>query len=197
MFSKIIGAKYYNDAGNYSNDVSSPRDSNGHGTHVASTVAGNFVKSASLLGYGSGSGIARGGVPSARIAVYKVCWASGGCNDIDVLRAFEQAIADGVDIISISLGSPVREEYFNDAVDVGSFLAMKKGILTSNAAGNSGPMPSTMGNYAPWLLSVAASTIDRKFVTKVQLGNGKVFEVCYLINAKKNFRDLECNFVKI
>ena len=181
MFSKIIGAKYYNVGGNYSkDDIRSPRDSSGHGTHVASTIAGNLVKSASLLGYASGSGIARGGVPSARIAVYKVCWSpSVGCNDADVLKAFDEAIDDGVDIISASIGSSVHSEYFNDALNVGSFHAMKKGILTSSAAGNSGPRPSSMSNYAPWTLSVAASTIDRKFLTKVQLGSGEVFEVCY------------------
>lgn len=54
---------------------------------------------------------------------------------------------------------------------------MKNGILTSNSAGNSGPDPQTVTNLSPWSLSVAASTIDRRFVTDVQLGNGEVYEV--------------------
>ncbi|MBA0697058.1 hypothetical protein Goari_003567 [Gossypium aridum] len=53
---------------------------------------------------------------------------------------------------------------------------MKNGILTSNSAGNSGPSLSTITNFSPWSLSVAASTIDRKFVTRVKLGNGEIYE---------------------
>ncbi|KAL0312682.1 UNVERIFIED_CONTAM: Cucumisin [Sesamum radiatum] len=52
---------------------------------------------------------------------------------------------------------------------------MRNGILTSNSAGNSGPFPVTVSNYAPWSLTVAASTIDRKFVARMQLGNGQMF----------------------
>ncbi|KAF3433600.1 hypothetical protein FNV43_RR24702 [Rhamnella rubrinervis] len=124
--------------------------------------------------HGFGLGTARGGVPSARIAVYKVCW-SDGCDDADVLAAFDDAIADGVDIISASLGrGPL--DYFKSAMAIGSFHATRKGILTSNSAGNRGPQPSTLTNFAPWSLSVAASTIDRTFSTKVRLGNDHIYE---------------------
>ncbi|KAK7300781.1 hypothetical protein RJT34_11631 [Clitoria ternatea] len=171
---KIIGAKYYNIEGDYSKEDSiSPRDTEGHGSHTASTVAGNLVTSASLLGFASGT--SRGGVPSARIAVYKACWKSG-CGDADQLKAFDEAIADGVDIISLSTGSTTIQQYFSDSTNIGSFHAMKRGILTSNSAGNSGPEPSTMTGYSPWLLSVAATSIGRKFVTKVRLGNGKIYQ---------------------
>ena len=54
---------------------------------------------------------------------------------------------------------------------------MKNGILTSNSGGNSGPSIGSISNVSPWSLSVAASTIDRKFVTKVTLGNGESFHV--------------------
>ena len=121
-------------------DFASPRDSEGHGTHTASTAAGNLVSGASLLGLGSGT--ARGGVPSAHIAVYKICW-SDGCFDADILAAFDDAINDGVDIISLSVGGFSAIEYFNDTIAIGAFHAMKNGILTSNSAGNSGPAPAT------------------------------------------------------
>ncbi|MED6170746.1 hypothetical protein PIB30_034013 [Stylosanthes scabra] len=176
---KIIGAKYYNIEGSYDkDDIRSARDSNGHGSHVSSTIAGNVVESASLFGYASGSGRARGGVPSARIAVYKICWSSNGCGDADILAAFDDAIHDGVDVISISVGGsePLPFAYFEDAINIGSFHAMKRGILTSNSANNMGPDFSSMTNYSPWLLSLAAATIDRKFLTKVQLGNGITLE---------------------
>ncbi|PIN08997.1 Cucumisin [Handroanthus impetiginosus] len=169
---KIIGARYYN-SNNFSfeGDIQSPRDSEGHGTHTASTAAGDEVE-ASFFGLAYGT--ARGGVPSARIAVYKVCWAFG-CSSADILKAFDDAIADGVDIISVSLGSDGPDDYFDDPIAIGSFHAMRNGILTSNSAGNSGPYPVTVSNYAPWTLTVAASTIDRKFAARMELGNGQIF----------------------
>lgn len=126
--------------------------------------------------YGLANGTARGGVPNARIAVYKVCW-EYGCSGADILAAFDDAIADGADIISVSLGSDFPSPYFHDPIAIGSFHAMKRGILTSNSAGNSGPFPYSVSNYAPWTLTVAASTIDRKFIAKAVLGNGQIFDV--------------------
>lgn len=128
---------------------------------------------------GLGLGTARGGVPSARIAVYKICW-SDGCSDADILAAFDDAIADGVDIISLSVGGSIPRNYFRDSIAIGAFHAMKNGILTSNSAGNDGPNSATTTSVSPWSLSVAASTIDRKFFTKVQLGNSDVYEVSFL-----------------
>ncbi|KAJ0100790.1 hypothetical protein Patl1_06473 [Pistacia atlantica] len=171
---KIIGAKYYRADGSFSKeDFKSPRDSEGHGTHTSSTAAGGLVSKASLFGLGLGT--ARGGVPSARIAVYKICWFDG-CPDADILAAFDDAIADGVDIISISVGGEFADDYFDDPIAIGAFHAMKNGILTSNSAGNSGPDYASVSSVAPWLLSVAASTIDRKFYTLVKLGNGQFYD---------------------
>ncbi|XP_071917270.1 cucumisin-like [Coffea arabica] len=172
---KLIGARYYNSENIYDkSDIKSPRDTIGHGTHTSSTAAGRKIEGASYLGLAEG--VARGGVPNARIAMYKVCW-SYGCFAADILKAFDDAIADGVDIISVSLGATGVQDYFQDPIAIGSFHAMKHGILTSNAAGNSGPNPVSVSNYSPWSLTVAASTIDRKFITQVVLGNGQVFNV--------------------
>ncbi|XP_058208208.1 cucumisin-like [Rhododendron vialii] len=170
---KIIGARYYRSQGFfYPGEIPSPRDTEGHGTHTASTVAGREVYEASLVGLAAGT--ARGGVPSARIAVYKICW-SNGCSSADILAAFDDAIADGVDIISLSVGGG-PQNYFSDSIAIGAFHAMTKGILTSNSAGNSGPTAGTVTNVSPWSLTVAASTIDRRFVTNVELGNSEVYE---------------------
>ena len=169
MCSKVIGAKYYNLEQTDRVDNFSPVDEEGHGTHTASTAAGTAVRGASL--YGIGQGTARGGVPNARIAMYKVCWNSG-CSDMDLLAGFDDAIADGVNFISVSLGGSPRE-FFSDPMAIGAFHAMKRGILTTCSAGNSGPYTETVENVAPWILTVAASSIDRQFMTPLVLGDGK------------------------
>ncbi|KAE8666294.1 Cytochrome P450 94A1 [Hibiscus syriacus] len=168
---KVIGARYYH-LEDFSGgpDEPTPVDTDGHGTHTASTAAGIPVKGSSL--YGIAKGTARGGVPSARIAMYKVCW-SEGCSDMYVLAAFDDAIANGVDLISISLGGDSMG-YFNDSVAIGAFHAMRKGILTSCAGGNGGPTLETVQNVAPWILTVAASSVDRQFFSTIKLGDGTI-----------------------
>ena len=104
--------------------------------------------------------------------MYKVCWASFGCSDMDILAAFEAAIHDGVDVISISIGGG-SSDYVTDSIAVGAFHAMKKGIITVASAGNDGPSLGSVANNAPWLVTVAASGIDRSFMSQIQLGNGK------------------------
>ncbi|KAH0635405.1 hypothetical protein KY289_035320 [Solanum tuberosum] len=168
MNSKVIGAQFFNLGGAGNDNELSPADFEGHGTHVASTVGGVPVPGASL--YGLAEGTARGGVPSARIATYKACW-SMGCTDSDILAAFDAAISDGVDIISLSVGGGGRD-FFEDSIAIGAFHALKKGILTCCAAGNSGPDLGTIENVAPWIFTVAATSSDRKFETDAMLGNG-------------------------
>ncbi|PIA49729.1 hypothetical protein AQUCO_01300466v1 [Aquilegia coerulea] len=169
---KVIGARYFKFDGNVDPiDPMSPADVNGHGTHTSSTLAGNVVENANL--YGLAQGTARGAVPSARIAMYKVCWASTGCSDIDLLAAFEAAIHDGVDVISISIGGGGGGTYAKDSIAIGAFHAMKRGIITVASAGNNGPLAGSVENHAPWIVTVAASGINRQFRSKIMLGNGK------------------------
>lgn len=84
----------------------------GHGTHTASTAAGTYVSNASYFGLAGGT--ARGGSPFTRIASYKAC-KEGGCSGAAILQAIDDAIHDGVDIISISIGlSNSEADYMND-----------------------------------------------------------------------------------
>ncbi|KAF3442254.1 hypothetical protein FNV43_RR16170 [Rhamnella rubrinervis] len=167
---KLIGARYFKlDGIRDPADILSPIDVDGHGTHTSSTLAGNLVSNANL--YGLAKGTARGAVPSARVAMYKVCWVTSGCSDMDILAAYEAAIADGVDVISISIGG-VSSEYTTDSIAVGAFHALKKGIITFASAGNDGPSLGSLANHAPWLVTVAASGTDRAFRSNVIFGNG-------------------------
>lgn len=160
---KVIGARYYL--------TDSARDEWGHGTHTASTAAGNAVKDVSF--YGLAQGTARGGVPAARIAVYKVCSREKSCSAHNTLGAFDDAIADGVDIITISVSFTAIRDFDEDPIAIGAFHAMEKGILTSNSAGNNGPSGATVSSVAPWMLTVAASSMDRRIIDKVVLGDGR------------------------
>lgn len=118
-------------------------------------------------------------MPSARVAAYKVCWASSGCADLDILAGFEEAIHDGVDVISISIGGFIGE-YIDDCIAVGAFHAMRNGIITVASAGNDGPSFGTLSNHAPWIFTVAASGMDRQFRSKVALGNGRIVSVSFI-----------------
>ncbi|KAK7826148.1 subtilisin-like protease sbt4.3 [Quercus suber] len=170
-FSKIIGARYYSST---SSDNMSARDHDGHGTHTASTAAGNKVEGASF--YGIAQGTARGGVPSTRIAAYRARYPND-CQGEKILAAFDDAIADGVHIISISIGPYIAVANFSqDVISIGAFHAMEKGILTSQSAGNSAGLIASVSSVAPWIFCVAARNIDRQIIDKVVLGNGKTLD---------------------
>lgn len=111
----------------------------------ASIAAGRLTKNANYYGLGQGS--ARGAVPSARIAAYKVCEPPPhGCPEFAIMAAFDDAIADGVDIISISAGPGVAGPFDGDSIAIGAFHAMAKGVLTVQSAGSSGPESSCVCN---------------------------------------------------
>lgn len=174
---KIIGARYFADGYearrgrlNRSEEVKSARDTNGHGTHTASTAAGRAVGNASLFGYAAG--VAVGVAPKARIAVYKICWRNG-CMDSDILAAFDKAVEDGVNVVSISVGGGAVP-YYLDPIAIGAFGAMEKGILVSASAGNEGPTKLTVTNVSPWMTTVGASTIDRRFPADLVLQDGRL-----------------------
>ncbi|KAL2516465.1 Subtilase family protein [Forsythia ovata] len=166
-----------------SNESKSPRDTEGHGTHTASTAAGSRVANASLFGYAKGE--ARGMARKARIAVYKICW-TFGCYDSDILAAMDQAIEDGVHVISLSVGaSGYPPPYDYDSIAIGAFGAAEHGIVVSCSAGNSGPDPYTAVNIAPWILTVGASTLDREFPADVVLGDGRIYGGVSLYSGKE------------
>ncbi|OMO74669.1 hypothetical protein COLO4_26542 [Corchorus olitorius] len=172
---KLIGAQVFikgsQAAGMTDPRDDTPRDFLGHGTHTSSTAGGNYVHEASEFGYAKGT--ARGLAPRAYLAMYKV--SSGEVVfQSDVLAAMDQAIADGVDIMSLSLGFE-QTPYFQDVMAIASLSATQKGIVVVCAAGNDGA-PNTTHNSAPWITTVGAGTLDRSFVATLTLGNNQTFQ---------------------
>lgn len=172
---KLIGARWYIDDDTLrsmsKDEILSPRDVVGHGTHTASTAGGNIIHNASILGLAAGT--VRGGAPRARVAMYKTCWNGVGCSAAGQLKAIDDAIHDGVDILSLSLGGPFE--------DPGTLHVVAKGIPVVYSAGNDGPIAQTVENSSPWLLTVAAATMDRSFPVVITLGNNDKFVVYIFI----------------
>ncbi|KAM2879530.1 hypothetical protein FF1_015014 [Malus domestica] len=180
---KLIGAKWFIDAFFADNEQPfnttefpeflSPRDAEGHRTHTATTAAGSFVANAS-------------DAPRAHLAVYKACWnvPNSICAAADMLRAIDEVINDGVDVLSPSISPSDPNPMFaevdkHDVKAIGSFHAVAKGITVVFAAGNVGPDPQTVANVAPWIISAAATTIDRSFPMPVTLGNNNTLPVAH------------------
>ncbi|KAI7980637.1 Subtilisin-like protease SBT2.5 [Camellia lanceoleosa] len=178
---KIVGAHYFaraaivNGEFNATRDYASPFDADGHGSHTASTAAGNHLIPVvtNNFNYGYASGMA----PAARISVYKALYPFGGYMS-DVVAAVDQAVEDGVDILSLSIGPssvPPGPSAFLNLLEMVLLFATKAGVFVVQAAGNGGPSSSSILSFSPWITSVAACITDRKYNNSIQLGDGQRF----------------------
>ncbi|KAK9092518.1 hypothetical protein Syun_027429 [Stephania yunnanensis] len=84
--------------------------------------------------------------------------AEGQCFEADILAAIDEAIHDGVYVISMSLGGTVKD-YFQNGISIRSFHAARKGIVVVCSAGNARPTPQTTENLSPFIFTVATSTM--------------------------------------
>ncbi|TMR24775.1 serine protease [Nonomuraea turkmeniaca] len=157
-YNAVFGGEVYPD---------SARDSNGHGTHTASTSAGGPVADANPLGISRGP--IHGIAPGAAVSVYKVCGAEG-CFPSDSAQAVARAILDGVRVINFSISG--GSDPYSDPVELAFLDAYAAGVLVSASAGNSGPGPDTTDHLGPWTTTVAASTQTRTFQSTITLTGG-------------------------
>ncbi len=111
------------------------QDTNGHGTHVASTIAGRGTASK-----GRFTGVAKG----AKLAIGKVC-DSDGCPEDAILAGIEWAASTGAKVVNLSLGGPAGEGVSPLEQAVAHHTA-KSGMLFVISAGNDGPDPETVGS---------------------------------------------------
>ena len=157
---KLIGAWDFADPFGEPGGPDGPEDNNGHGTHTASTAAGNFISGPFLGGNfaaPSMSGVAR----HANVIAYDVC--TGGCPGAATAGAQEQAILDGVDVINFSIGPTAGggSPWAPSDSDRGFLDVVGAGILVSASAGNNGPTPGLVSHLGPWMQTVANLTHNR------------------------------------
>ena len=140
-----------------------PLDCNGHGSHTAGTMAGFGVLSTGATFAGpydantvknNSWNVGPGVAPQADIYAYRVFGCTGSSAVVDL--AINRAVKDGVDVISMSLGSPFGGT--TDATSVAAQNAFDDGITVVASAGNSGPNGYLVGSpsTATGVLSVAA-----------------------------------------
>ncbi|KAF6259227.1 peptidase S8/S53 domain-containing protein [Scenedesmus sp. NREL 46B-D3] len=149
----------------YPEELESCRDVASHGTHVAATAAGNY-------GVRFQNRVLSGMAPRARIAAYKVCWGreGGTCAQADIIAALDKAVADGVDVLNLSLGGSTYE--FPDMLATALMHVTRAGIFVAAAAGNDGPDDGAVQNAAPWVTTVAASSHNRAVRATAVLTSG-------------------------
>ncbi len=183
---KLVGVRSYPEITAANMDYSFARadrrpengeDYNGHGSHTASTAAGNYIENTPLqaatgdkvsdgedmpFNFAHTSGVA----PRAHIISYQVCWPGNtgdpfvGCPESAILSAFEDAIVDGVDTINFSIGG--GESFpWEDPMELAFLNARKAGVSVAAAAGNSGPYYMSADHTSPWVTTVGATTHDR------------------------------------
>ena len=182
--SKVISARYFADSflqyvapeHRAPQELISPVDVGSHGTHTATTAAGNANIEQVLDGvsFGKSSGVA----PAAKVSVYKICWeddnpATGGCYSSASVEAIDAAIKDGVDVLNYSISG--NTDSTTDPVALAFLNAAAAGVFVSASAGNSGPAASTVNHASPWLTTVAASTFPSDLLGTVKVSDGTLY----------------------
>lgn len=156
---KLIGAW------SFVSEAVTPEDSNGHGSHTASTVAGNEVEATLVAPTTSFTDGISGVAPRANIIAYDVCVET--CPTIASLAAVEQVVIDsaalpsGIAAINYSISG--GSDPFNDAIELAFLAATDAGIFVSTSAGNAGPDAATVAHLSPWVATVGAGTHNRQF----------------------------------
>ena len=150
---KLIGAYDFTSSGG-------PEDEDGHGSHTASTSAGNFVEvEIDDLAGGTFTVEISGVAPHANLIAYRVCDDAGGCWSSATVAAVDHAIDDQANVLNYSISG--ADDPWNDAVDLAFLDAFTAGIFVSASAGNAGPTANTVAKTGPWNAAVAATTHSR------------------------------------
>jgi subtilisin family serine protease len=140
------------------------KDNDGHGSHTASTAAGNRINT---FLEGKLNVTLSGVAPRANIVAYRVCYTgepagsdTGACMESAILSAIDQAVMDEVDVINYSIGSDATNPWSAGSFARAFLNARDAGVFVATSAGNDGPDGGTIGSpgNAPWLVAAGAAT---------------------------------------
>src|SRR6266478_5620879 len=159
---KVIVAKVFFNKNNQQNfDAQAIQD---HGTHTAGIAAGIYNPALFAVVNGVSIGDMSGIAPGAWLGNYNVFPGDvTNARSEDILNAVDAAIADGMDVLNLSLGGSYHGN--NDLLAIGLDNAVEAGLSVAVAAGNSGPGQGTVESpgRARKVITVAAST-NKHFV---------------------------------
>src|SRR5437660_12167068 len=154
---KVIVAKVFYNKNNQTNfDAQAIQD---HGTHTAGIAAGIFNPSLNAVVHGVMIDGMSGIAPGAWLGNYNVFPGSvTNARSEDILNAVDAAVADGMDVLNLSLGGSYHGN--NDLLSIGLDNAVEAGVVVAVAAGNSGPGGGTVESpgRARNVITVGAST---------------------------------------
>jgi subtilisin family serine protease len=151
------------------------KDTDGHGSHTAATAVG---KPLNITLNDAISTTLSGVAPRAQLVSYRVCYQDedGGapCQGAAILKAIDQAVADGVDVINYSIGGDPRDPWGGGTADRAFLAARAAGILVASSAGNTGPNEATVTSpaMAPWVIAVANATHNNILGSRVENFSG-------------------------
>ncbi len=173
---KVIVARSYADLFSRRDPDPSVLDRSGHGTAVAMCAAG--------AQHESPMGMLGGMAPAAYIGVYKIFGTPGindSTTDSAILKALDDAVTDGMDIINMSFGSILASRPENDVIVRALAQAEAAGVIVVVSAGNDGPGLATLGSpaSAPTALTVGANENGRIFASALVV-NGSFFSLVNL-----------------
>ena len=122
--------------------LKSPNDDNGHGSHVAGTIAG-IDNTIGVIGV----------APGASLYAVKVLGKSGSGWISDIIEGIDWCISNNINVINMSLGSSSDVQSFHDAI----IAAYNAGIVIVAAAGNSGPGDNTVSYPGAYIEVIGVS----------------------------------------
>jgi len=156
---KLIGAYGLNPVGG------DPEDnfSSGHGSHTASTAAGNQHEI--LIPGMALTTTIQGVAPHANLIAYKVC--DPGCPHSSIIMAIDYAIQNGVDVLNFSISG--NDNPWNDPVELAFLDAFEAGIFVAASADNTGPTPGTVAKTGAWLAAVGNTSPPRAFANLLEV----------------------------
>ena len=130
-------------------------DTTGHGTHVTSLIASSRK---------SGNNRYFGVAPDARIISVKAFAEDGSSTYATVIRGIDWVVTNknlyAIRVLNLSLGAPAHSRYWDDPLNKAVMRAWQSGIVVVVSAGNSGPLPQTVGvpGNVPYVITVGAMT---------------------------------------